>query len=100
MAHLQIIEDWMAKSRQSRRMNKIFGQDTDIWFNRGECSSKIPRKSILTPPSSSGARKATDSEFLRHYPTFMDPRKFLRLIPNTLMPTLFSGPTTDYLSSS
>ena len=80
MANLQTIEDWMAKSRHSRRMTELFGTDIDKGFNRGKCSSMTPRKSILTSSSSSDTRKFTDSEFLRHYPALMDPRNFLRLI--------------------
>jgi hypothetical protein len=52
MAHLQIIADWMANIRHSRRMDELFGQGTEVDITEGKCSPVVPRKIILTTSSS------------------------------------------------
>lgn len=67
MAQEQILANLMMRLRDSR----------DV-----ECKSlsMVSRKDILTVISCHGTHETTASEFLRHYPALMDPRKFLQLI--------------------
>ena len=77
MAHSQIIMDWMAKTRHSRNMIELFGQDHEKDFNQGKSSPAIPSESALT--TSSGIQKPTRSGFLKHYPALMDSRNVLQM---------------------
>lgn len=77
MAHSQIIMDWMAKTRHSRNMIELFGQDHEKDFNQGKLSPAIPSESALT--TFSGIQKPTRSGFLKHYPALMDSRNVLQM---------------------